>query len=418
MFARGYSRFQSIGNRSGDWGNRWSIGGAAYDLDFANRRYVGCTESDLVTARAMEAWVPQADGSFVNVGQNAPKIATGRGILIEKARTNRVTNGRGEPTASPSVQPTTWQQTGGLNFQYSRGTEFGLPYVRIVVTGTALTTRSGLIFNTDASTSSSDVWAWGMWARLEEVASLPNAFRAYAEMTDFGDPLTDTVSAPLTINYTLTDLRASLSMFSTVTGVSPGIVWDTTIGVEYDFTIRLYSPMFVLDTFTGSPILNAVGVTASAITQPADVVYLPISGIGTEYTLYGETPVLAPHVASGALIEAWASSADRARIAVSQTTNGGTIVSANASRSMITLSAGSGVARKFACRMVGGDTRYAVNGALSTVDTGAAPVVAPIRAYIGAGNAGTTGWLNDFLPRAAIIPRALSNAELQAITAA
>jgi len=161
--------------------------------------------------------------------------------------------------------------------------------------------------------------------------------------------------------------------------------------------------------FATSPIITG----GSPITRAADVIYVPISGFGVELTHLSRVPPIKAGVEFAAMMETWAGPNDRLRFFQSQTTNRGTSVVGGAAYQIGPLTAGAGVARKNASRVKPADIKISVNGLLSGASTVAIPA-APTRVYMGSAGTGTGQFLNDYLEAAALVPRALTDAELQA----
>lgn len=419
----------------GGWGD-WSIPGvslvhpeARYDINFAAGQWFGALPSDLVVSRASDALTLTPGGSYANFTSNTARI-TGNGLMVEEARTNAIRNprGSGAVAGSPGTLPTNWigsaTPVAGISREIIGAvTVNGISGVRIRWFGTPTATGTNaaiVVFDATNAIAAAAGQTWvssfGCALAAGSLSGVTGFSNDIAERDSSGNALSNGLAA-ISVTNAFQEFSHTRTMQSATTAfVVNRLTVSVTNGVAVDFTLDIAAPLLRQASFAGSPILNAAGVTNAATVQPADVVYLPISGIGTEYTLYHETPILASHVSAGSLVEMWASNNDRTRVTVNQTVQQPTIIAAGASRLAPSLSAGSGAPRRIAYRVQAGAIRMCANGTLSTVDTGAIPAAAPIRAYIGSGGGGSTGFLNDNLRRIAIIPRALSDSELVSLT--
>lgn len=432
MFSFGTSNFVKPGMMFGDWGNGWiKTPDTLIDMDFANGRYFGARVNDLITSRNSIALAQRLDGVFESFGVNVPRIIPGRGLLVEEARTNQIRNssGAGAVAGTPGTAPTNWSApnppVAGLSRQVvGVGTENGLPCVDIRWSGTLAAGASNaqlVVFDnfTAVAAAVGQTWTGSVSARV--------VGGNLTGVTSFGLDMAerDAGGAGLANGVTTIGLDATFQRFSatrTLTNASTAFVIHRIVvtipnGTTVDFTLRLYAPQLSQAGFSLSPILT----TSTALTRPADAVYLPISGIGTQMTLVAEIdPVInsgtsfeiLAATSSGSLVNAFRLLATAGRNAQASLRVGDVIISAPATAAQLSTSA----VNKIAASVSGSEIAISLNGGTPVIASIGTAAVAPSRLYFGARPDGSFA-LNTFVRRGLVIPRASSAAEVQALAA-
>ncbi len=387
---------------------------AVIDMDFARGKYFGATPSQLVVSRAMSALALNGGGSYSTFPINTARI-TNLGLLVEEARTNLVTNSAGNGFVVGTVNGAGNVGTGWTGFTtapcsidvVSQETRNGITGLVLRFYGTPTATSAILLgmspsgnYGTTGETYTNSVFVQVVsgplgtatgWQLRDSNGASPTLFTPDTTFQRISNTRTQTAN-----NQARPTLRFNFS--DTVTPV--------------DFTLFIGGAQSSLAGFSLSPITT----TGTSLTRPADNIYLPISGIGTEYTIYAEGGIV-PIGTTPSLAEMWASVNDRASARVSPTEGRALVVSAGVVQTIGSFPS-IGAGRKCAVRIQNNNIIICADGTLGTNGTSAsAPTVAPTQVYIGCAN-GTSQYLNQFLRRIAIIPRALSDAELQAITGA
>ena len=166
-----------------------------------------------------------------------------------------------------------------------------------------------------------------------------------------------------------------------------------------------------------------IPTTTASATRSADVLTVPVSGIDYPISLFAETDLVS--LAGGSVSQSYFEIDDSSNDnrALLYGTNGGSQASrmycatANVQQALPTVGALAAGARKTAGRCSLNSFQVAGNGTLATEDTSGTVPATPNRLVFGKEN-GTGTELFGYLRRAAIWTRALSDAELQALTAA
>lgn len=398
-----------------------------YDFDFVNGQYFGALPSDLVVSRASDALTLTPGGIYTNFAADTARI-TGNGLMVEEARTNLLLNsstfetswvagasGDAARTAAAGVSPSGANDAVLLSDSDAANTTGRRQSLVITSSSNAYTASVFLKAGTSSVASVRLSLGGGTALNAEGVIDLTNGNTQW-RTANVGTTLSSLAIGNGWYRISLTITDNSTGNTSLIMEVRPAFAttYSPTLDVAATGTVLAWGANISQTTFSLSPIISG----ASATPRPADVVYLPISGIGTEYTVYAETDSLPVTGTSRAIWQMSSSGSVEDNSARLTRSNDNTnfdarIVSAATGRNLGALVAAASA--KTALRVQGGSSRICAGGALGTVDTGAAPVAAPIRIQIGSIVTGA-GFLNNNIKRIAIIPRALSDAELQAIT--
>lgn len=217
-------------------------------------------------------------GNVIQFSTGTPRI-TNRGILVEEARTNVIRNSvaAGAVAGTPGTLPTNWLEL-SLGAGISRqvvgvGTEDGLTYVDMRFFGTTSTSpavqlnfeQPGIV-----AASAAQVWTTSCFTKLV-AGSLADVslvtLRLYPRSAVPAE-LPGVVSSDLKSEITAARARisAALTTPASTATVNTGIAFSVTGTKTLDFTIRLYSPQLELGAFATSPIIT----TGAAGTRGAD----------------------------------------------------------------------------------------------------------------------------------------------------
>jgi len=162
-----------------------------------------------------------------------------------------------------------------------------------------------------------------------------------------------------------------------------------------------------------------IPTTTASATRAADVLTVPVSGIDYPLSLFAEFERAVLTASVGGIIETYAAGGNRfvltlsgAAETIQQYNNSGNVDQVN---NTIAGAIGVGSVTKVAARTSTNDTMLVKNGTLGTQDTSCTNPTAPTAVWLGSQVAGG-GPSFGYLRRAAIWPRALTDAELQSVT--
>lgn len=382
-----------------------------------------------------------AAGVLEAVAPNTPRIdhdpvtLAVRGLLREPARTraNRNPRGEGAVAGSPGTLPTHWaaQAGSGMAFQVAgAGTEDGIPYVDLRVTGTspggglgflAVYTETG----TGVTAANGETWTYSQFHDMVGLAAgnLEAAQLFIAEATAGGDLVTQgsaTVASPapnVRLATGRVEFTRTLSGGGTVARVRPVVTYYFAAGTV-DATIRIGLPQLEQGGFATSPILSPAGTLATA-TRGADTpTFTPASGFfaaagGTIHAaarkraaepggLFPRIVQMTDGTTANDVSLLWATGTNTLYAAVQA--GGALVASIGPSGLSQTLQ------HRITLAYAANDFRASVDGGAVTADTGGA---VPPLTTLALGTEGYAGWIR----RLAYYNRALSSAQIQALSA-
>jgi hypothetical protein len=350
----------------------------------------------LPTTRASSGWVFNAAGALEAIGANIPRLdhdpatLAVRGVLIESERRNDIRNPRceGAVAGTPGTAPTNWATfpTGGVVFNIvGSGTEAGIPYVDIRLSGTS-TTGGAPVLRADQTyptAAQNEVWTHSAFVRLVagSLAGITNLAMFVTEWTAANAFVTQGST-----NFTgITGGALSggrISHTRTLTGATTGragtqIGWTPQISVAIDATFRIGAPQLELGAFASTPILPPAGAPAVS-TRNRDVIARTLTasewdGAGAFFIAEG---IVTAQSGDRALVIFDDSTADRfIRIVIPSASNnvrldvraGGVLTSATLGS--LTL----GQQFRVAVRCVGGAFQGSLNGAAPVSNASAFP---------------------------------------------
>jgi hypothetical protein len=329
-------------------------------------------------------------GNVIQFATGVPRI-TNRGILVEEARTNKLTVRNATPVSATANVTKTGDAAGVLTLENDTAALAAAGLTGVVgqvwrlnnTAGTtvAVATIDGATGNTNSHTLSAYVRGTGdVRVRLNGISN---------------------TATPLTAAYvrrTTTQTPPDSSNFFSI--------WVAAGGDCY-FTL----PQLEEGAFATSPIIT----TGAAGTRGADAVTMGSFVFPAAHTFVVETQ--APVLQTGLFPTSFSSTGTNVGLLVTGSTN---VSGANMGNATFNDVYGSAVSAggtiKNAFRAETNNARGCLNGTLSALDATFTPVVGSQTLNIGAANGSTSYW-NSYVQRIRILPTALPDAQLQALTA-
>jgi len=161
-----------------------------------------------------------------------------------------------------------------------------------------------------------------------------------------------------------------------------------------------------------------IPTTTASATRAADVLTVPVSGLDYPLTLYAEFERAVDTASTEALVYLYVNGNNYSRLSVASTDAGQMNVGSGGVTQANLLSAATisvGTVSRLAGRIASNDAIVALNGVLTSADASVTVPVGTMGLYFGADGVGATPCFG-YLRRAAIWNRALTDAELQAVT--
>jgi len=244
------------------------------------------------------ATVVNSSGSVASINADLPRFDYNpstlvcRGLLIEESRTNVIRNNTmlGAVAGTPGTIPSLWGYiivgSGLTRTIVGTGTENGITYIDVNISGTSSTTTPLSISFDIASASTGQSWSASSYLRLVS-GSLAGVFiqLGIIELTAIGGFVTGA-------NYTITNPTSAslISQRQSATrtlsgGVTVAQVQSTfnsgcTAGAVLNFTLRIGLPQLELGAFPTS----AIPTSTSQVTRNADVATMTGTNFSDWYT--------------------------------------------------------------------------------------------------------------------------------------
>jgi len=305
------------------------------DGDFTVTRNTTATRlNDAGVIESVASGIPRLDYSVSGFVTGCPAL------LVEPSGTNSIRNNSntGAVTGTPGTLPTNWTEAlvGLTRSVIALGTENGVPYIDVRLSGTANASAASLNFESTTQIVATSGQVWTNSVYLKSIAA-PNPYAnirvGMTDRTSTGVFIQTGQSSDLTLTSTLNrfSLTRALSSGSTVARVQPNVVFNLVSGTAYDFTVRIGYPQME----TGSVATSLIPTTTGTGSRSADVISVTgaVSGsIGqTEGTLYAEIVAQPYNGASFPAILQVDDGADSQRFAIFINPSGGIRIRLNAS---------------------------------------------------------------------------------------
>lgn len=204
------------------------------------------------------------------------------GFRREVSRTNKIANNTmaGAVAGSPGTLPTGWvSSVGATQTIVGTGTENGVAYIDIQLSGVTSTTGSSISFNTGVTAAINNVWSGSCFLKIVGGSST-NVSGALIRVrqNDSGGAgigfINFTSSAIPPSSGNLIDTRigggATLTAVGTAS-ITPQVLVSHTSGVPIDITLRIGLPQLELGAVPTTPIKTSV----AELTRAADVLTYP-----------------------------------------------------------------------------------------------------------------------------------------------
>ena len=403
-------------------------------LDFQKSRAV---DPRITFTRASTATYFDEDGILQSALANVPRIDFNpstlvcNGLLIEEQRTNSIRNNtmQGAVAGSPGTLPTNWTYLeAGSELAAAvvgTGTESGITYIDLKVSGTVTAQRSALIFfESSTATSASQSWTESLYLKLQ-AGSTANIEQINIR-TDYYNStptfISSTVGAALTVTTTALNTQRQSNSVTTPAStafIQPMLRVRSNASGAIDITLRIGLPQLELGAFATS----VIPTTTTALTRNADVASMTGTNFSDWYnasegTVVIDCPANSSNVSITALTISDGTNSNRIFIGAGANNAAWNPFLVTSGTSQGSLSTGSSYPPQTNPRLAVAyktdDSAACVSGVAPVVDTTVnLPVVN--RMNIGASGVGTVG-LNGTIRRIAYYPTRLPNTTLQALT--
>lgn len=299
----------------------WWPPGSIYAADFIGWRFMrsgqGVPAADVIGfTRSTSKLAQDKAGNWQSFGPDVPAV-TDRGLLLEPARTNAIRNsaGVGAASGSPGTLPTNWTRYvgGGLTAGIGvSGTERGLPYVDLTLSGTT-TSANGTQISFDSPTGIAanigQTWTQSVFLSVP-TGTLTNisylrinlievAANGSTLGTLYGTNIRDSLSAtPQRFSETQTLVQPGTAYLRPVIEIAYGNAATITM------SLRLAAGQLELGSTPSSPIITM----SSALTRNADGLVLAHPSASFDVSAWlgsGATATLASHNQLAPLPTGW-----------------------------------------------------------------------------------------------------------------
>lgn len=347
--------------------------------------------------------------------------STFRGLIIEPPATNSLRNSTMAGASAPSTMPTNWSLStnGGLTETIvGVGTENGLPYIDLRLSGTPTGTSYSRYYDqtTQVVAAATEVWTGSVYLSLVGGSLINATFRSLMVARTAAGGFIAQNNPSVTPSATLTRHGNTYTMPATTERVQFGFGLTLTVGLAVDLTVRIAAPQLELGGFTTS----FIPTSTVAVTRNGDNASISISDFSkiwnsTENTIQLEFELRnnATGLQQSILDIHNGTSDERIQIVVTTVGNVSFIVHTGAVQVVNqTLGAAATGLNKVAVRVKADNMTGALNGVVQSTDTSCG-MPSVTRAQIGAnraftGNTIMSGWVKYFR----IIQKGFTNTEL------
>lgn len=248
---------------------------------------VNWNSGSTLSFRIFIAW-PQMERSgsvtdYIPTTSAAATVCNPRGLLLEEARTNSIRNGGATGATvgvvgSGGALPTNWNTTqgaGGLTTEIiATGTELGVPYVDVKISGTSAGTAYNLAFDTAAQIAATlnSVWSGSFWVKivsggLTNITTVEHSIRQYTAAGAFLETAQATTFTPTSTLTRQLNQNATASNAS-VERVHNLLRLNFSSAVAIDVTLRLGGCQLEQGPYATS----YIPTTTAAATRASDLV--------------------------------------------------------------------------------------------------------------------------------------------------
>ena len=248
------------------------------DLNFALTKSL---DSRITFTRASSGTYFDSNGVLQTATTNSPRFdhnptsLESLGLLIEGQRTNSIRNNtmQGAVVGTPGTLPANWAvfAANGLTTNVvGTGTEAGIAYVDVRITGTPSSTAYTLYTEsgTQNAALNSQTWASSLWCRIVS-GSTTNITTVNNNLTyrDSGGVSVQSPRTAMTLSAKLSRYTQAQTATSASTAfVHSGIWISTTAGAPIDITLRIGMPQLELGAFVTS-VIPTFGTAATRATD-------------------------------------------------------------------------------------------------------------------------------------------------------
>jgi hypothetical protein len=370
-------------------------------------------------SRTGTEYAQTSSGLLVPFGSGVPAI-TDLGLQVWEARTNAIRNNSMVGAAVAGSLPTNWVPATASGLAWSvagLGTELGIPYIDLRLSGTAVGAGTSTVrFDavSAASASASQAWTASTYSKLAagSATNVSQNIMVGGTSTD-GVTIIGSFALPaLSLTNTLTRVSGSGTTGASTTNVVSYIQIGTTAGAV-DITIRLAGMGLEQASFAG-PVILTSGSSATRGAASASVTgALPPSFLVDATT----GPSLPPSGSFQDFVDYAGTTGNAVTVYIDGTTGHAFLLINNSSVQQASLDLGAVTANtryKLAVRLATNDVAASLNGgALKTAASVSLPTVTR-RGIAGSAVSGNT--LNGLVGRLVESASAWSNAQLQSMS--
>lgn len=384
--------------------------------------------------RASAGWYYNSAGVLTQAAANAPRFdydpvtLAVRGLLIEEARTNLIRN-NSMAGAGPGVSPTFWSipwtSSNGVSWTFvGTGTESGIPYIDVRLSGTASAqVYLPISIETPGALTPGQTYTLSGYLRLVAGSLTGGTYGVgeglrLVETRSSGGALYNGINLGTITGASLASQRYSVTKVIDALTTSTGVSFQVPIssGQPIDATFRIGAPQLELGAAVSSPILT----NSAQATRSSDIcsLYTGAWFNNVEGTLYAEIMTGPGIGTNNQILASFDDLTINNRLALYKVPAGNvkafSRVASVLQSDLTGASTGNMQVVKSAFAFKTNDFALCVGGAAAvTASAGTLPAVASLVLGDGSGSgAKLNGWLRDLR----YYPRRLSNAELQALT--
>jgi hypothetical protein len=358
-----------------------------------------------------------------------PSTLAAQGLLIEEQRTNSIRNNtmQGAVAGTPGTLPTNWavSNLGTLaTAVIGTGTENGITYIDLKISGTTSTTGGQINFEaiTATAASVSQTWTHSTYCTLA-AGSMTNVTSIGVNIGEYDVGSSFLAQGSQTFTPTAANLNVSrrtltrtLSNASTAY-IRPWIAVNFSSGVAIDITLRIGLPQLEQGAFATS----VIPTTTTALTRNADVASMTGTNFSSWYnavegTLFVDFQTRNPQIDAVPVTTNDGTNNNRIGFDITSTGFGREVVDSGGSSQALIGTGGlvNGAANKMAAVYKVNDFSIVKNGGSASTDvSGTVPTVT----QLSIGSRVSTLYLNSTIRSIRYYPVRLPDSTLQALTA-